>query len=395
MEFDIRWTSATAQHREMYLARRANVWRDIFPPGLEEWLKGAGPGDRETVRYGPGEAVAPYREDKVLARRRSEFRPPTVAGRRLEPRFGRFYPKGALLRIPGIFPENIYPFRIIGLEETSLTADLNHPLALCSLEVGVRIPENARKDSDVSGSCATWMEDVLDRGPGMQARWRGQPTDFWSPEGFRRQDERDDAGFHARPRMVGHVDSLASSFIRKEHERYLRPGMKVLDLMSSVQSHLPADMELTVLGLGMNREELAGNPRLDGYRVQDLNADPSLPFPDAEFDLAVCSLSVEYLVRPLAVMRELSRVLQQGGRCLISFSDRWHPTKAIALWSELNEFERMGLVQEYFLQSGGFCDVHTVSRRNWWRPEDDRLFGERPACDPVYVVSARAANSGA
>jgi FKBP-type peptidyl-prolyl cis-trans isomerase 2 len=390
MEFDILWTSATAQHREMYLARRANVWRDVFPPGLKERLKGPGPGDRVNVRYGPGEAVAPYRQDKIMTRRRSEFRPPSVAGHSVELRFGRFYPEGTLLRVPGLSPGNTRPFRVVGLSEEGFTADLNHPLALASLELRVRIPETAGQDSDAGERSFPWMEEILDRGPGMQARWQGQPTDFWAPEGFRRQNERDDAEFHARARMVGHVDSLASSFIRQEYERYLKPGMKVLDLMSSLQSHLPGDMELTVLGLGMNREELAGNPRLDGYRVQDLNADPSLPYPDAEFDLAVCSLSVEYLVRPLAVMRELSRVLQPGGRCLVSFSNRWHPSKAIALWSELNEFERMGLVQEYFLQSGKFGDVRTFSRRNWERPETDPYSPGLSTADPVYVVAARA-----
>ena len=32
----------------------------------------------------------------------------------------------------------------------------------------------------------------------------------------------------------------------------------------------------------------------------------------------------------------------------MTFSDRWFPTKAIELWSELHPFERMGLVLDYF-----------------------------------------------
>jgi SAM-dependent methyltransferase len=190
------------------------------------------------------------------------------------------------------------------------------------------------------------------------------------------------------------VDSQASAFIQEEYENHLRPGMKVLDLMSSMESHLPENMDLEITGLGMNREELAANPRLSDFLVQDLNKEPQLPFPEGHFDVAVCSLSIEYLVRPLEVLRELSRVLKPGGRCLVSFSDRWHAPKAIALWSELNEFERMGLVQEYFLKSGGFEGVRTFSRRNWWRPETDSYYGRLPASDPVYMVTAAAVETG-
>ena len=38
-------------------------------------------------------------------------------------------------------------------------------------------------------------------------------------------------------------------------------------------------------------------------KVHDLNADPRLPFGDAEFDAAVCCVSVQYLTRPTASLR--------------------------------------------------------------------------------------------
>jgi len=40
-----------------------------------------------------------------------------------------------------------------------------------------------------------------------------------------------------------------------------------------------------LLGLGMNEDELKKNPIFDDYAVRDLNADPTLPFPDNTFDV--------------------------------------------------------------------------------------------------------------
>jgi SAM-dependent methyltransferase len=87
----------------------------------------------------------------------------------------------------------------------------------------------------------------------------------------------------------------------------------VLDLMSSWVSHFrtpPA--ALTVLG--MNEVELARNAMATERVVHDLNADPTLPFPTASFDAAVCCVSVDDLVRPVAVFAEVARVLVPGGR---------------------------------------------------------------------------------
>ena len=67
--------------------------------------------------------------------------------------------------------------------------------------------------------------------------------------------------------------------------------------MSSWISHFrtpPA--ELTVLG--MNATELDANEAATARVVQDLNLDPTLPFPDDTFTGATCCVSVDYLTRP-------------------------------------------------------------------------------------------------
>jgi len=40
---------------------------------------------------------------------------------------------------------------------------------------------------------------------------------------------------------------------------------------------------------------------------------------------------------------------------------RWFPDLAVRIWTELHEFERAGLVTEYFRQRGGFKDLSTLS----------------------------------
>jgi SAM-dependent methyltransferase len=120
--------------------------------------------------------------------------------------------------------------------------------------------------------------------------------------------------------------------------------------------------------------------------VHDLNEDPRLPFEDQRFDAVICSVSVEYMIRPFNVFQDVARILRPGGSFIHTFSNRWFPPKAISIWAELSEFERMGLTLEYFLRSGVYRNLETYSARGWNRPETDRYFPEIPAADPVYAV---------
>ena len=82
----------------------------------------------------------------------------------------------------------------------------------------------------------------------------------------------------------------------------------------------------------MNRDELAANPAASERVVHDLNVDPTLPFADDSFDAVVCCVSVDYLVRPIEVFRDVRRVLRPGGPFVCTFSNRLFPTKAIRGW---------------------------------------------------------------
>lgn len=119
--------------------------------------------------------------------------------------------------------------------------------------------------------------------------------------------------------------------------------------MSSWRSHVPQNLKLdSLIGFGLNREEMLQNPQLTDHVIHDLNRDPSLPLIDNEFDAVICTVSVEYLIHPFEVFREIARILKPDGFFIVTFSNRWFPPKVIRIWSELHDFERIGLVLEYF-----------------------------------------------
>src|ERR687894_1472864 len=155
-------------------------------------------------------------------------------------------------------------------------------------------------------------------------------------EAFRRYDESPDEEFYRLPRFVTHIDDRAIAAVTQLYREHFPPGGSILDLMSSWISHLPEEARYgRVVGLGMNERELEKNPRLDEFVVQNLNANSRLPFGDAEFDGVGICVSIDYLARPVEVLREVGRVLKVGFPTIISFSNRCFPTKAIEIWHRL------------------------------------------------------------
>jgi SAM-dependent methyltransferase len=254
------------------------------------------------------------------------------------------------------------------------------------VELEVIVRDVKPKGTDRGGRLTDWTETITE-GPGMQVRCNGSPTDFFSNSPFVRSDEETDSVFYDQPRLVTHVDSRAMDTISTLYGDILKPGMRVLDLMSSWRSHVPESLELdSLVGLGLNSEEMQHNPQLTSHVVHDLNIDPRLPFDDQTFDAVICTVSVEYMIHPFNVFIDLARILKPGGSLVQTFSNRWFPPKAIRIWAELSEFERMGLVIEYFLGSGAYKNLKTYSARGWPRPETDRHYPEIMTADPVYAV---------
>jgi hypothetical protein len=176
------------------------------------------------------------------------------------------------------------------------------------------------------------------------------------PEAFDKIDPEPDTEFYAQPRFATHIDDAAIAVVTQTYRELLPQNGIVLDLMSSWVSHFPPESVYTAVGHGMNAQELAANPRLSRWFMQDLNIDPLLPLADASFDAACLCVSVQYLQRPVEVFRDLARVLRPGGPFIVSFSNRCFPTKAVAIWQRLSGSDQQRLVAAY-MRAAGFTEV--------------------------------------
>src|SRR6266851_4902619 len=199
---------------------------------------------------------------------------------------------------------------------------------------------------------------------------------------FQRFDESPDEEFYRQPRFVTHIDEAAIAAVTDLYRRFFPPGGAILDLMSSWVSHLPPEADYTrVVGVGMNAQELAENPFLDEFHVQNLNRDPHLPFGDGVFDGAAICVSIQYLVRPIEVLREVGRVVRPKAPLVITFSNRCFATKAIACWRLLDDVGHLGLIGRYLTEAGNWCDIACCNPA--------RGCGGAPGSDPLYAVIAR------
>jgi len=389
IEFTLHWDSELAHHRDGRFAPRVNFWRDILPPALAP-IEQAEPGTTLRAEVPLGDSLPEHDPRLVFTLRPNQFDGDGIPGMHIEPRAGRYYPVHLLSGLPGFFKGDRRPAYCREAGER-LVFDLNHPLAGRRAALSATLLRRQEGEGEERGGlCFDWAETTAEGGPGMQGRDRERPRPAFAEGAFARMEESPDGEFYATTRTLPHVDGQASAHIARVVEELIAPRAKLLDLMSSVTSHLPAGLGLAeVVGLGMNREELELNSRLTEARVHDLNADPRLPFEDTRFDAVTCHLSVEYLTDPQALFAEVARVLRPQGVFLLTFSNRWFPPKVIRLWQELHDYERMGLVLDHFLADGRFTDLNTWSMRGYPRPAEDRYAAQVAESDPVYAVWGR------
>jgi SAM-dependent methyltransferase len=200
-------------------------------------------------------------------------------------------------------------------------------------------------------------------------------------------DETADTLFYEYPRFVTHVDDGFIQQLTDLYRERLQPNTRILDMMSSWVSHLPDEIKFThVEGHGLNEEELARNPRLDHYFVQDLNQNPKFPLEDQSFDAVLNTVSVQYLQYPEAIFSEIHRILKPGGIAIVSFSNRMFYQKAIQAWRDSSEQERVNLVEKYFESTPGFTRPEVIARESSL-PTILRMMG-MPGSDPFYAVIA-------
>lgn len=198
-------------------------------------------------------------------------------------------------------------------------------------------------------------------------------------------DRSDDGLFYDMPRFVTHVDDHFLQRLTDLYRDRLAPHTRIFDMMSSWVSHLPEELTFEhVEGHGMNEKELARNPALDHYFVQNLNLNHTLPLPDESFDAVLNTVSVQYLQYPEAIFAEIHRILKPGGICIVSFSNRMFYQKAIQAWRDAPEYARVELVKQYIHSVDGFSTPEVIAERPNV-PTFLQMLGV-PGGDPFYAV---------
>lgn len=391
VEVCIDWENNDVHHRNREYFEKVSFWRDIFPGSLSLKLPDSH-GDWVSEHFAPGELVPPWSDNNLQTVKRGQLKLQRKRGPVIELHRGRHYPRYIAAGIAGIFDGNMQPLRIAALDAQNVTIDLNHPLSRSPVTVAARIVQDLGAGPEHGGRCTDVVMDALGAGIGLEALYPPGETDLLSDSHFKRIDDREDSLFYEAARLVQHLDRTALEQVTAMYARVLQPGMQVLDLMSSWVSHIPESIDdLQVTGLGMNQEELDNNPQLASRVVQDINRQTDLPFEDNRFDAVICTASVEYLVDPVAVFRELGRILKPGATAIFTFTDRWFPTKVIEPWTGLHPFERLALVEEYF-RAAGFTNLQTETVRGLPRPADDKYALQQAFADPVYAVWALASS---
>ena len=202
---------------------------------------------------------------------------------------------------------------------------------------------------------------------------------------FGRLDSTPDSNFYTEPRFVEHVDQNAvramTDYISNQA---IQDSDSILDLCSSWTSHIDTKAKMNlVAGLGMNEIELKANPVLSEYIVRDLNDNPTLPYSDNAFSVVLCQLSIDYLTKPLDIMKEVSRVLKPGGKVHILFSNRLFIQKAVAVWTGADDIDHAYTVGSYLAFCNGEFENIQARDLSTRQGRKKMIVG-----DPLYVVIA-------
>lgn len=187
------------------------------------------------------------------------------------------------------------------------------------------------------------------------------------------------------PRFCYHIDEGAVRGITNYYKNNIADGSSVLDICSSWVSHYPSDFPQRmsrISATGMNALELEQNVQLSDFEPKNLNVDPALPYEDESFDVVTCVVSVDYLIKPLEVFREVNRVLKPGGKFILSQSNRCFPSKAIAMWLNQGDLEHCLVIAAYFHYSKGWTKAKMLDAS----PQGPRTN------DPLFIVEATKGN---
>lgn len=178
------------------------------------------------------------------------------------------------------------------------------------------------------------------------------------------------------------------------YRKNIPPNSDILDICSSWVSHYPLEFPNTMKSIsatGINGLELKFNDQLKpsgSYVALDLNVDPVLPYPDNSMDVVTCVVSIDYLIKPIEVLKEVRRVLRPGGKMIISQSNRCFPTKAIAMWLGMNDRQHLELINGFFQYAGWGVNNSNDAKPSRQAFDITATLPDNGYRDPMFIVEA-------
>ena len=200
-------------------------------------------------------------------------------------------------------------------------------------------------------------------------------------------DESNDEYFYADPKFVYHLDLNFRKYLSNIYKKEIKDNSTVVDLMSSWDSYLPSEKSYKkVIGHGLNKKELERNKILSNYWIQNFNLNQIIPLESESVDYCLMVAAWQYLQYPEKLSKEIARILNNGGKIIIAFSNRafWH--KAPNIWTNSSEEERLKYVRKVLI-SNGFDEPKVIKKFNTQTLNPLPFFKK----DPFYCLIASKA----
>ena len=197
-------------------------------------------------------------------------------------------------------------------------------------------------------------------------------------------DESNDEEFYSDPKFVYHLDANFRNYLSSLYKNEINDYSTVLDLMSSWDSYLPKEKRYKkVIGHGLNKEELERNKILNSFWVQNFNLNQKIPLESGNVDYCLMVAAWQYLQYPENITKEVTRILSDKGKILVSFSNRafWH--KAPNIWTTSTEEERVKYVRKVLI-TNGFKEPKIIKKFN----DNNLNFLPFLKNDPFYCLIA-------
>eukprot|EP00640_Fibrocapsa_japonica_P000093 CAMPEP_0113938004 /NCGR_PEP_ID=MMETSP1339-20121228/4449_1 /TAXON_ID=94617 /ORGANISM="Fibrocapsa japonica" /LENGTH=546 /DNA_ID=CAMNT_0000940931 /DNA_START=71 /DNA_END=1711 /DNA_ORIENTATION=+ /assembly_acc=CAM_ASM_000762 len=224
--------------------------------------------------------------------------------------------------------------------------------------------------------------------------WAWPPNWPYTDEQFERLNNDADGDFYKVARMEEIFDQEAGELLVGHHARYHKDGDRVLEIGASFKSYLPTNISYaSVVGLGMQMEEMNKNEMLTERVAQDLNQDVTLPFEDDSFDHIVIANTIEFMVKPKELYREMQRVLRPGGLLNVAFTHgsflKAYEPKKINLWKQMNDAQHMWILASFmkFSSARGWRNMKGYQLSAGDRGTIGGLFSK----SPCYVCQGESA----